>query len=85
MEIRIATVDDAGAIREIYAPYIMNTAISFEYEIPDIEEFQTRISNTLKEYPYLVAWKNSEIVGYAYASSFTSEKHINIQQNYLFI
>ena len=40
MEIRIATVDDAGAIREIYAPYVMNTAISFEYEIPDIEEFQ---------------------------------------------
>lgn len=74
MEIRIATVDDAGAIREIYAPYVMNTAISFEYEIPDIEEFQTRISNTLKEYPYLVAWKNSEIVGYAYASSFHSRK-----------
>lgn len=70
MKIRVATVEDADAIREIYSPYVVNTAVSFEYKLPGLEEFQTRIKNTLKEYPYLVALENSEIVGYAYAGSF---------------
>ena len=74
MEIRIATIEDAKAIREIYSPYVLNTAVSFEHEVPSIEEFQNRIGNTLKEYPYLVAVENDAIVGYSYASSFHSRE-----------
>ena len=74
MEIRIATIADAEAIREIYAPYVLNTAVSFEYEIPSVEEFKNRIKNTLKEYPYLVAVENDTIIGYSYASSFHSRE-----------
>jgi len=33
LEIRIATVDDAKALLEIYSPYVKNTAITFEYEV----------------------------------------------------
>ena len=74
MEIRIAAIADAEAIREIYAPYVLNTAVSFEYDIPSVEEFQNRIKNTLNEYPYLVAVENDTIIGYAYASSFHSRE-----------
>lgn len=68
--IRTATTNDAEAILAIYAPYVEMTAITFEYEIPGIEEFRERIRNVLKKYPYLVAEAEGEIVGYAYAGPF---------------
>ena len=70
MIIRTATVSDAEAILKIYAYYVENTAITFEYDVPAIEEFIQRIENTLKKYPYLVAEKDGEILGYAYAGVF---------------
>lgn len=72
MKIRTATLDDAGALLDIYAPYVSNTAITFEYEVPTEAEFKRRISNILEKYPYLVAEKDGEMLGYAYASSFHS-------------
>lgn len=74
MEIRIAAGGDAEAIREIYAPYVLKTAVSFEYEVPDCEEFRSRIEHTLKAYPYLVAEEHGRIVGYAYAGPFHSRE-----------
>jgi len=38
--IRTAAVDDAAALLAIYAPYVEQTAITFEYEVPSLEEFQ---------------------------------------------
>ena len=67
MEIRLATTADAEAILAIYAPYIRDTAITFEYDVPDPEAFRARIGETLKRYPYLVATQGGRIVGYAYA------------------
>lgn len=67
IEIKIASPSDAEAILDIYAPYIKNTAITFEYEVPSVEEFRKRIIHTLKKYPYLLALKGEEIIGYAYA------------------
>lgn len=74
MEIRLATIDDASSIRKIYEPYVRNTAVSFEYDVPSIQEFENRIMQTLKEYPYLVAIQNDEIVGYCYAGAFHSRQ-----------
>ena len=70
MIIRTATANDAEAILNIYAYYVENTAITFEYDVPTLEEFTQRIENTLKKYPYLVAEKDGEILGYAYAGVF---------------
>lgn len=67
---RIATPEDAPALLKVYAPYVMNTAITFEYTVPTVEEFQGRIRNTLTKFPYIVAIYQNEIVGYAYASPF---------------
>lgn len=70
MIIRLATADDAEELLEIYSPYVKRTAITFEYEVPGLEEFRNRIIKTLSKFPYLVAEDNGKIVGYAYAGSF---------------
>ena len=68
--IRTAALDDAAALLAIYTPYVEQTAITFEYEVPSLEEFRGRIAHTLRRYPYLVAEENGEILGYAYTGPF---------------
>ena len=70
VRIRAARVEDAGKLLEIYRPYVEKTAITFEYEVPEPEEFQARIKRTLKKYPYLVADCEGELLGYAYTGPF---------------
>ena len=70
MNIRTAVPEDASALLDIYAPYVRDTAITFEYRVPTSEEFADRIRNTLKKYPYLIAEENGNFLGYTYASSF---------------
>lgn len=66
----MASEDDAAELLSIYAPYVTGTAITFEYAVPSVEEFRSRLRKTLTRYPYLVALKDETIVGYAYASAF---------------
>lgn len=68
--IRIATEKDAKDLLEIYSYYVKNTAITFEYKVPLVDEFRQRIVRILNKYPYLVSECNGAIVGYAYASPF---------------
>ena len=68
--IRTATPADAAEILAVYAPYVEQTAITFEYDVPSLEEFTGRIAQTLERYPYLVALSEGKIVGYAYVSPF---------------
>ena len=68
--IRSATENDAKRLLEIYAYYVEDTAISFEYEVPDLNEFRSRIIHTLEKYPYLVLEEDGVIRGYAYAGVF---------------
>ena len=68
--IRNATIEDAERLLEIYAYYVKDTAITFEYDVPSLEEFRNRIAGTLKKYPYLVLEDDGIIQGYAYAGAF---------------
>lgn len=68
--LRAATVSDAAELLDIYAYYVNNTAITFEYDVPSADEFAERIANTLKKYPYIVAECDGKAVGYAYAAPF---------------
>ncbi len=68
--IRIASPQDARELLSIYSPYVEKTAVSFEWETPSVEEFQRRIADTLQKYPYLLAVKEGEILGYAYTGPF---------------
>lgn len=68
--LRSATPDDAEPLLQIYAPYVTQTAITFEYDVPSVDEFRSRIEHTLQKYPYLVAEADGQILGYAYAGVF---------------
>ena len=79
--LRIATIKDAEEILSIYSYYVLNTAISFEWTVPSLQDFSERINNTLKKYPYIVAEinKNNQkrIIGYAYAGPFKTRAAYN--------
>ena len=46
--IRMAVPEDAGTLLKIYEPYVKNTCITFEYQVPSVEEFTQRIRETLE-------------------------------------
>jgi phosphinothricin acetyltransferase len=74
MKIEIVTMDDAAELLSIYEPYVRETAITFEYEAPTLEEFQTRIAKISSKYPFIKAVDNGEILGFAYANTFKDRK-----------
>ena len=88
--IRLANVRDYSAILSIYAPYIIGTTITFEYDVPSEEEFAQRMAVIAATYPILVLELDGEIIGYAYSAVFkpraayqwTTETVIYLHQNY---
>lgn len=70
IRIRSVTEEDAEELLEIYAPYVRNTAITYEYEVPSAEEFKSRIRKITEKFPYICITDGKRIYGYAYASSF---------------
>ena len=68
--IRQACGDDTGALALIYAYYVNQTAITFEYTAPDAVEMERRRQEISQHYPYLVAELDGQVVGYAYAHAF---------------
>ena len=68
--IRFAMPTDAGRILEIYAPYITDTVISFEYDVPSLADFTARVEKISGKYPYIVYEHDGVVVGYAYASPY---------------
>jgi phosphinothricin acetyltransferase len=65
--IRIAAVNDADQVLSIYAPVVLETAISFETEPPSPATMRARIERTLETYPWLVCEVDGAVAGYAYA------------------
>ena len=70
VQIRRAVLEDAGAFLGIYQHYVLHTAVTFEYDVPTLEEFRGRMNNIMQKYPWLVAETDGKIVGYAYAGAF---------------
>lgn len=66
--LRPATSSDAAGILNIYAPFILNTTVTFETAVPSEEEFALRIENITKTYPWIVCEHEGKIVGYAYSA-----------------
>ena len=69
MKIRLARIDDAPAIADIYAPIVASTHTSFETSPPDGAEMGRRIGKVLGFHPWLVAERDGRVLGYAYASA----------------
>ena len=77
MEIMPVKIEDAEELLSIYAPYVRDTAISFEYEVPSLSDFQDRIRSISSDLPYIKAIEKGEILGYAYAGKFKNRKAYN--------
>ena len=67
MSIREARESDVPAMLEIYGEFVKNTAVSFEYTTPSVEEFTKRFQEHIAVYPWLVWEEDGQVLGYAYA------------------
>jgi phosphinothricin acetyltransferase len=67
--------DDAPAIRAIYAPFVTETAITFEYDPPTVQTMRQRLELLMESYPCLVATDDAgQVVGYAYADALRGKQ-----------
>lgn len=67
IKIRLAEENDVSAMLRIYAPFVEQTSVSFEEEVPTEAAFWIRIEHVLREAPWLVCAIDERVVGYAYA------------------
>lgn len=67
MSIREAVPADVPAMLAIYAEYVTQTAVSFEYEVPSEAEFTRRLTEHTAVYPWLVWEEDGRVLGYCYA------------------
>ena len=89
IRIRMAREEDAPVLLDIFRPYVLQTAVAFNYDPPTPEEFRSTMADRLRRYPYLVAQREEELAGYAYASPFKAraaydwavETSIYVRQN----
>ncbi|HBL74594.1 MAG: hypothetical protein A2W90_00260 [Bacteroidetes bacterium GWF2_42_66] len=72
IEIRLAERKDVAGIIDIYKPYILETAVTFDEEVPSEEEMWGRVQAIQKEHPYLVCIIDGQVAGYAYYSAYRS-------------
>ena len=66
--IRAAEKADVPAMLAIYAPYVLETTVTFEYAVPTLSEFEGRFSAVTEKLPWLVWEEKGAVLGYAYAS-----------------
>ncbi len=72
--IRDATIGDAAELLGIYDHYVRDTAVTFEITTPSLAEFEARMRDIMKDYPYLVAERDGRIEGYCYAHLFVGRE-----------
>ncbi len=65
--LRQAKLEDVPQILQIYAPYILHTTFTFEYEVPTLEQFRRRFLDITRQFPWLVWEEDGLVLGYAYA------------------
>ncbi len=68
--IRMATAADAAAVLAIYAPVVRTSAITFEYDVPSVDEIANRIGTVTARWPWLVLERAGDVAGYAYATTW---------------
>lgn len=72
--IRLASPEDAAAVVSIYAPYVTDTSVTFEYDVPSVEEYRRRIEEIMQFFPFFLLEEDGVPVGYAYAHFFHPRK-----------
>ena len=68
LQFRAAAREDISAILALYAPFIQNTTVTFEYEVPSLSAFTERFERITEHFPWLVCYDGETLAGYAYAA-----------------
>lgn len=74
MNLQLIQEEDISEVLNIYAPYVKNTAITYEYDVPSPKTFSERVHHYTEQYPWIVAKEQGKIEGYAYASVYRSRE-----------
>ncbi len=74
VSIRQATPEDAAAIVALYAPYVTGTSVTFEYDVPTVEDYRHRIEEITQFFPFFLLLEDGQPAGYAYAHFFHERK-----------
>jgi len=67
VQLRQASAADACALLDIYRPYVESPGYCFELEAPSESEFAARIERAIAHWDWLIAERDGQILGYAYA------------------
>jgi L-amino acid N-acyltransferase YncA len=68
--VRPGSPADARACLVIYQPYVEDTAVTFETEVPGVDEMAARIAAARETHEWLVVEHDHQVIGYAYAHAF---------------
>ena len=63
LNVRTVELQDAENLVNIYRPYVEHTAITFDYTVPSVHEFEEKISKSIQSYPFLVAEEGDDELG----------------------
>lgn len=88
--LRFAAPSDAAKLVEIYRPYVENTTVTFEYDVPSAAEFERRIRSFSEDFPFIICSLDGDVAGYAYAHKygerfsfrFSAELSVYIAESY---
>lgn len=88
--LRFVRYEDIDEIISLYTPYVLETTVTSEYEVPDREEFRRRIESYTARTPWIVCIIDDVLVGYSYASphrtraayQWSVETSIYVRQGY---
>jgi len=70
MKLRMIRNEDIKGAQAVYKPFVKNTPITFEYNVPSYKKFVKRVEKICETYPWIVAEVDGEVAGYAYATRF---------------
>lgn len=68
--LRLAECGDSEQLLAIYSRYVTDTAVTFEYDVPTVSEFEDRIRSKTESFPWIVCELDGRVIGYAYASKY---------------
>ena len=75
--IRLASPEDAAAVVSIYAPYVTDTSVTFEYDVPSVEEYRRRIEEIMQFFPFFLLKRTAYLWDMPMRIFFIREKHIS--------
>jgi L-amino acid N-acyltransferase YncA len=68
--VREAGPQDADGCLAIYRPYVENTAVSWELEVPTADEMAKRIAAAADTHAWLILESGDQTIGFAYSHAF---------------